>query len=104
MWIKVILLWASLSVAVLCVEDQHATIRNAMEHLLQVRAPSTSSLPGEDSPHLYMMELYKKYLASESMKNRSNTIRSISPYRGNNLSLFFLGSCVLNLLTSLSKH
>ncbi len=96
MWIKVFLLvacyWASSSV-VLCVDDEHATIRNAMEHMLQVRAPSTpppASQTGDDSPHLYMMDLYKKYLASESMKNRSNTIRSISPYRGTVPSRLFL--------------
>lgn len=64
-------------------------LRNAMEHLLQIRAPESAHRAkrhhDEDpsSPHLYMMDLYKKYLTSESMKTRSNTIRSLTPQRGN---------------------
>jgi hypothetical protein len=102
MWIKVILMIAVL--ALLINADGGADkemMRNAMEHLLQIRAPisgaqrikradyddissssDSSSSSTTSSPHLYMMELYKKYLTSDSMKTRSNTIRSIIPSRG----------------------
>ena len=101
MWIKVISMIAVL--ALLINADGGADkemMRNAMEHLLQIRAPisgaqrikradyddlsssSDSSSTTTSSPHLYMMELYKKYLTSVSMKTRSNTIRSIIPSRG----------------------
>lgn len=62
-------------------------MRNAMEHMLQIRPPVSNERikradQQSDSPNLYMMELYKKYLTSESMKTRSNTIRSIIPQKG----------------------
>ena len=91
MWIKVIAL-AVLAVVVYSADAgaDRDMMRNAMEHLLQIRPPVSSRVKRQDdaesttsSPHLYMMELYKKYLTSDSMKTRSNTIRSIIPLRGN---------------------
>ena len=97
MWIKVILMAVS-ALAVTGAGTDKEMMRNAMEHLLQIRAPASGpsgrskrqdSPPDDDSataaassPHLYMMELYKKYLTSDTMKTRSNTIRSIIPSRG----------------------
>ncbi|KZS14074.1 Uncharacterized protein APZ42_020729 [Daphnia magna] len=94
MWIKVILI-AVLAIAGLCADGaDREMMRNAMEHLLQIRPPASvpsgrskrqdygDSESSTSSPHLYMMELYKKYLTSDSMKTRSNTIRSIIPSRG----------------------
>lgn len=87
MWIKLAVLLGVL-VAAACADHDDARdpqmLRNAMEHLLQVRAPRAKR-HNEDpssSPHLYMMELYKRYLTSESMKTRSNTIRSLTPHKG----------------------
>jgi hypothetical protein len=110
MWIKVILMMAVVVVVVTGAGEKAGTdkemMRNAMEHLLQIRPPvSSASASGSSgpsvrtkrqdvspddatsaasSPHLYMMELYKKYLTSDTMKTRSNTIRSIIPSRGKN--------------------
>ncbi len=105
MWIKVILLAVSAAVVVYSADAagegaDRDMMRNAMEHLLQIRPPVSSSRSKRQddddsttsSPHLYMMELYKKYLTSDSMKTRSNTIRSIIPLRGtthHSLFLFF---------------
>ena len=64
-------------------QDNDDMLRNAMEHMLQIRPPSGKRQQVDDeTPNLYMMELYKKYLTSESMKTKSNTIRSIIPQRG----------------------
>ncbi|EFX74190.1 hypothetical protein DAPPUDRAFT_109158 [Daphnia pulex] len=113
MWIKVISMMAVVVVVVTAAGEEAGTdkamMRNAMEHLLQIRPPvSSSSASGSSgpsvrtkrqdvspddttsaasSPHLYMMELYKKYLTSDTMKTRSNTIRSIIPSRGKTNSL-----------------
>jgi hypothetical protein len=109
MWIKVILMMAVVVVVVTGAGEKAGTdkemMRNAMEHLLQIRPPVSASASGSSgpsvrtkrqdvspddatsaasSPHLYMMELYKKYLTSDTMKTRSNTIRSIIPSRGKN--------------------
>ena len=62
-------------------------LSNAMQHMLNIEPPHTKRKA--TSPPLYMMDLYKKYLSSDSMKTRSNTIRSIVPARGTQ-SLRFL--------------
>ncbi|KAI9559653.1 decapentaplegic-like protein [Daphnia sinensis] len=94
MWIKVILIAVLAIVGLGADGADRDMMRNAMEHLLQIRPPASvpsgrakrqdygDSDTSASSPHLYMMELYKKYLTSDSMKTRSNTIRSIIPTRG----------------------
>lgn len=85
MWIKVMVLAGCV---LLSAGADREMMRNAMEHMLQIRPPvSNDRIKRQDqsiesSPNLYMMELYKKYLTSESMKTRSNTIRSIIPQKG----------------------
>ena len=87
-WIKVVLLvcvlnWASLEADGVVVDGM---LSNAMEHMLNIEIPvrreREAASPPQPPPPLYMMDLYKKYLSSDSMKTRSNTIRSIVPIRG----------------------
>ena len=87
MWIKLALFIVVLAASSADDAADPLMLRNAMEHLLQIRAPEfvSSRVKREEdpsSPHLYMMELYEKYLTSDSMKTRSNTIRSLTPQRG----------------------
>lgn len=81
-WIKVILAVCILNLAP---RDADAVavdgmLSNAMQHLFNIEPPRSKRQV--TSPPLYMMDLYKKYLSSDSMKTRSNTIRSIVPVRG----------------------
>lgn len=85
-WITRVVLWL-LVITTSRAEDDEEMLRNAMEHMLQIRPPrdlhpEDTSNEESAAPNLYMIELYKKYLTSDSMKTRSNTIRSIIPQRG----------------------
>ena len=78
-----VLNWASLEADGVVVDGM---LSNAMEHMLNIEIPvrreREAASPPQPPPPLYMMDLYKKYLSSDSMKTRSNTIRSIVPIRG----------------------
>ena len=81
-WIKVILAVCFFNLAP-CDADAIALdgmLSNAMQQMLNIEPPRSKRQA--ISPPLYMMDLYKKYLSSDSMKTRSNTIRSIVPVRG----------------------
>ena len=70
------------------VPSKEMILQNAMQQMLHIH-PSrikhvhNNSDSAPPPPPQYMMQLYQKYLSSESMKSRSNTIRSIIPLKGN---------------------
>ena len=65
-------------------------LQNAMQQMLHIHPSrikqqlNQSEMPSQ--PPQYMLQLYQRYLGSEAMKSRSNTIRSIIPLRGTPVS------------------
>lgn len=99
-WIKVLLLVVVFAIGAMAGSDRHDMMRNAMEHMLGIRPPPNHASgrfkrqdsTSESSLHYYMMQLYQKYLTSDSMKSRSNTIRSIIPLKGKHQPVYFYNS------------
>ena len=80
--------WLGSAEATPFVPSKEMILQNAMQQMLhihpsRIKHVQNNSDSAPPPPPQYMMQLYQKYTSSESMKSRSNTIRSIIPLRGN---------------------